>query len=169
MGTFPGGSNDESRDEQRRDAFAQLLRSGKTVFQVVPDIQLLRWEKVVWNAAWNSLTTLTLCTTHSWLNSSPEAAAMTRKLMIQVIDVGRAIGVPLDHGLTDRLIDKILALPPIYSSMKVDYDCGKPMEVDIILGYPVRKGRELGLDISIAETLYTLLVAINNRVMENQK
>lgn len=167
IGTFPGTEENSSRDQQRLEAFAELLTNGKTIFQVVPDIQVLRWEKVVWNAAWNSLTTLTLCDTHSWLGSSSDSTPMTRRLMGEVIDVGKALGVPLDHSLEDKLIDKILSMPPIYSSMKADYDNGKPMEVEIILGYPVRKGRELGVEISVLETIYALLVAINKRVMES--
>lgn len=167
IGTFPGAAEHSSRDQKRLEIFAELLTNGRTVFQVVPDIQVLRWEKVVWNAAWNSLTTLTLCDTHSWLSSSSDSTPMTRKLMGQVIDVGKALGVPLDHSLEDKLINKILSMPPIYSSMKADYDNGKPMEVDIILGYPVRKGRELGVDIFVLETIYALLVAINKRVMKS--
>lgn len=38
------------------------------------------------------------------------------------------------------------------------------MEVDIVLGYPVRKGTELGIDVTTIETVYVLLTAINKRL-----
>ncbi|GJC94511.1 2-dehydropantoate 2-reductase [Colletotrichum higginsianum] len=164
IGLYPNEA-DPSVERQRLDSFAALLTEGNTVFQVVPDIQVQRWEKVVWNAAWNSLTTLTLLDTHSWLGSSPDATPMTRRLMGEVVDVARACGVPLDHGLVDTLIDKILAMQPIGSSMQNDFKAGRPMEVDIILGYPYRKGKELGIATPTLDTIYVILTGTNLRLL----
>jgi 2-dehydropantoate 2-reductase len=165
IGLFPNAAVDAAVEQRRLDEFAGLLTTGKTVFQVVPNIQVQRWEKVVWNAAWNSLTTLTLLDTHAWLSSSPDATPMTRRLMAEVIDVARACGVPIEHELIDRLLAKILAMPPIGSSMMVDFQNGRPIEVEIILGYPVRKSRELGVPAPTVETLYIVLTAVNKRLM----
>lgn len=130
----------------------------------MPNVQVQRWEKVVWNVAWNSLTTLTLMTTHDWLSSSEDSTPMTRRLMTEVINVAKKCDVPLDDALPDRLIEKILAMHAIGSSMQLDYKNGRPMEVDIILGYPVKKGRELGVSIPTLETIYTILRAVNLRI-----
>ena len=89
---------------------------------------------------------------------------MTRKLMREVIDVARACDVPIKDELINELIDKILAMQPIGSSMQTDCKMDRPMEVEIILGTPVRKGRELGVPTPILEVLYTLLMAINTRM-----
>lgn len=132
----------------------------------MPDVQVQRWEKVVWNAAWNSLTTLAMLDTHAWLGSSPGATPMTRRLMCEVIDVAQKCGVPLEHSLADRLIEKILNMHTIGSSMQTDAKNGKPMEVEIILGYPVRKGKELGLNIPTIETIYLILTAMNQKFIK---
>lgn len=165
IGLFPNPGADQAREEARLDAFAALLTAGQTVFQKAPDIQVLRWEKVVWNAAWNSLTTLTLMDTHAWLSSSEDATPMTKGIMTEVITVGRRLGVPLDDGLIDRLFEKILGMPPIGSSMRTDFENGRPMEVDVILGYPVQKAKELGIAVPTIRTLYALLTAINKRLV----
>lgn len=165
VGLYPNKNGDPSLDKDRLEQFASLLSAGKTVFQIVPDIQVQRWEKVVWNAAWNSLTTLTLMDTHSWLTSSEDATPMTRKLMKEVIDVARAVGVPIEYELIGRLLEKIWSMPPIGSSMRTDYENGKPLEVDVILGYVVRRGRELRVNVATAETLYVVLTAINKRLL----
>ncbi|KAI8624998.1 2-dehydropantoate 2-reductase [Xylariaceae sp. FL1651] len=166
IGLFPNKSVNESVEKGRLDKFASLLTQGKTVFQVVPNIQVQRWEKVVWNAAWNSLTTLTMLDTHSWLNSSPSATPLTRRLMHEVIDVAQKCDVPLEYSLADRLIDKILNMHAIGSSMQTDAKNEKPMEVEIILGYPVAKGKELGLSIPTIETIYTILTGMNQRFLK---
>ncbi|KAH6950098.1 enolase C-terminal domain-like protein [Fusarium avenaceum] len=168
VGLYPNKAGDETSDTQRLSQFESLLSIGKTIFQIVPNIQVQRWEKVVWNAAWNSLTALTLMDTHSWLSSSDLSTPMTRKLMKEVINVANALSVPLEDELIDKLIDKILRMPPIGSSMRTDYENDKPMEVEVILGYPVKKGRELGIDVSTIETLYTVLLAINKRLIGAQ-
>ena len=167
IGLFSNENGDQSADTQRLNEFAGLLTTGKTVFQIVPNIQVQRWEKVVWNVAWNSLTTLTLLDTHSWLKSSPGADPMTRRLMAEVINVAQKCGVPIEHSLTDRLVEKILGMPPIGSSMQNDFKANKPMEVDIILGYPVEKGLELGVPIPTLETIYLILKGANLRILRD--
>ena len=130
----------------------------------MPNVQVQRWEKVVWNVAWNSLTTLTLLDTHAWLSSSEDAVPLTRTLMKEVIDVARALEVPLDYELIDKLLKRIMSIATTTTSMRTDYENGRPMEVDIILGYPVKKGRELGIDVKTLETIYVLLTAVNKRI-----
>ena len=119
---------------------------------------------MVWNVAWNSLTTLTLLDTHAWLSSSEDAVPLTRTLMKEVIDVARALEVPLDYELIDKLLKRIMSIATTTTSMRTDYENGRPMEVDIILGYPVKKGRELGIDVKTLETIYVLLTAVNKRI-----
>jgi 2-dehydropantoate 2-reductase len=165
VGLYPNKSTSATTDAQHLSQFESLLSIGKTIFQIVPSIQVQRWEKVVWNAAWNSLTALTLLDTHTWLTSSDLSTPMTRRLMKEVIDVANALDVPLKYDLIDRLMDKIWSMQPIGSSMRTDCENGKPMEVEVILGYPVRKGRELGVDVATIETLYTVLLGINKRLM----
>ncbi|KAK0388575.1 hypothetical protein NLU13_4818 [Sarocladium strictum] len=166
IGLFPNEAGDQTSEKHRLDDFARLLTGGRARFQVVENIQVQRWEKVVWNVAWNSLTTLTLCDTQTWLHSSPQAQPMTRRLMCEVIDVAQRCGVPIKHGLADEQIAMVTGLGPIGSSMQTDYKAGRPMEVEIILGYPVRKARELNMQTPTLETIYLILTAINGRLLK---
>ncbi|GIJ89104.1 hypothetical protein Asppvi_008033 [Aspergillus pseudoviridinutans] len=163
IGLFPNASLDGSVEKARLDEFTSFLTAGGTKFQVVENMQLPRWEKVVWNAAWNSITALTMVDTQTWLTSSVEATPLTRRLMREVIAVGRGCGVDLDEGLVDRLMDKINALPGIGSSMQVDCRNGRPMEIEVILGVPLRRAKELGIDTPVLETLTCLLRAVDGR------
>ena len=164
IGIFGNPTIDHATEQAKLDEFTSLLREGKTPFSVEENVQIKRWSKVVWNCAWNSLTALTMLDTHSWLKSSPDSTPMTRTLMQEVINVASACDVPMKDELIDELMDKILAMQPIGSSMQTDCKMGKPMEVEIILGTPVRKGRELGVPTPVLEVLYTLLMAINTRM-----
>lgn len=80
--------------------------------------------------------------------------------------MGRACGVDIKYELIDILISKAQSLPGIVSSMLTDARCGRQMEVEVIVGTPVRKARELGIDVPVLQTLYALLVAVNYRMQQ---
>ncbi|KAJ5585618.1 uncharacterized protein N7459_005418 [Penicillium hispanicum] len=164
LGLFPNPEIDHAIEMQRLQAFANLLEQGQTRFQILEDIQRKRWEKVVWNAAWNSLTALTLVDTQTWLHSSSDADSFTRQLMREVIHIARGCGIQIADELVDQLMDRINALPGIGSSMQTDCKNGPPMEIDVIIGFPVRKSRELGIPAPYLEALYVILRAVDDRL-----
>lgn len=108
-------------------------------------------------------TTLTFVDTQTWL-ASPEAMEMTKRLMLEVISVGQRCGVPLKNELVDVLIARILSLPGIFSSMYVDAKEGRKLEIDVILGFPMKKAKEFGMDAPTLATLYALLKAVDGRL-----
>ncbi|RMZ84166.1 hypothetical protein DV738_g573, partial [Chaetothyriales sp. CBS 135597] len=167
IGIFiPPGSDAATPAQQ--DALARfngLLEHGKSPFTVCEHIQTQRWKKVIWNCAWNPLTALTACDTQEWLKSSEMAVPMTRRVMDEAIDVARAAGVPdVDHDLVDELLKRINALPGLYASMYYDTVSGGAMEVEVILGNPVRKAKELGVSTPTLDILYALVKAIDIRM-----
>lgn len=168
VGLFPHTKLDQQVEQQRLDQFVRLLRNGGTSYEVKDDIQVQRWQKVVWNAAWNPLTTLTGVNTQTWLRT-PEAMTMTKRLMREVIDVGRQCGVALDDVLVDTLIDRILAMPGILSSMHEDAKQGRPLEVDVILGHPMKKAQELGMDVPTLSAVYAMTMAVNGRIVQGKQ
>lgn len=147
--------------------FAALLKNGGTKLNVEENIQIKRWEKVVWNAAWNPLTTLTGVAVQTFLQSSPEAMSTTRQLMREMIDIAQHCHVPLKHDLAEHLIDKVISMPPIFSSMYQDAKEGRSLEVEVILGTPMRKAREFGIEnqVPVLRTIYATTVAINQRLL----
>jgi 2-dehydropantoate 2-reductase len=162
LGLFPNPKLDVALEEERLQGLASLLRDGGTNVQVLPEIQTARWKKVIWNMAWNSLTTLTGTDTESWLTSSDLSTPVTHRLMTEAIEVARALGVPgIEYELADQLIAKVKPLGKLYSSMYHDSRAARPMEVEVILGNAVRKGRALGLAIPTLETLYAILLAVD--------
>jgi ketopantoate reductase len=116
--------------------------------------------------AWNALTTLTQQNTQEWLSSSKESVSITKRLMREVISVARRAGVTLEYGLVDILMEKIQGMPGIESSMQVDAREGRRLEVDVILGTPMRMAREFGMDVPTLATVYALTVAVDLRIKQ---
>ncbi|KAK4624156.1 Oxidoreductase AFT12-1 [Fulvia fulva] len=167
IGLFPTPTSSSDPRQARLDRFAELLRNGGTKFNFEADVQIKRWEKVVWNAAWNPLTTLTGAPVQDFLNATPEALVMTKQLMQEVISVAQRCGVPLKEGLAEELIDKVMAMQtPIFSSMYQDAKEGRPLEVDVILGTPMRRAKELGMEdkVPVLRAIYAMTMAVNGRL-----
>lgn len=107
--------------------------------------------------------------TQTWLHSSPEAMEMTKQLMGEMIDVAKRLGVGIDHDLVGRLMEKILSMKGVYSSMYVDSQEGRPLEVDVILGTAVRKAREFGIEVPVLKMVYAMTVAVDRRIGSNKQ
>ncbi|KXS99485.1 hypothetical protein AC578_3777 [Pseudocercospora eumusae] len=168
MGLYSNPTIDSSLEQKRLDGFATLLKVGNSPFSIEENIQIRRWEKVVWNVAWNPLTTLSGLQVQKWLNTSPEAMSFTRNLMEDTIKVARRLGVPLKDGLAEELINRVLPMPLIFSSMYVDAKEGKPLEIDVIVGFPMKKAKEFGMDVPALTAVYALTNAVNARLEEAQ-
>lgn len=166
IGLYKNSALDSALEAERLKTFASLLEEGQTIFQVEDDIQRKRWEKVVWNAAWNPLTTLTLVDTKTWLESSDQAHAMTIRLMHEMIDIAQRCGVPLTYELADELMAKVKTMGRIGSSMQQDAKAGRPLEVDVILGHPVEKAIEFGIDTPVLDIVFALTTAVHRRIVE---
>lgn len=87
--------------------------------------------------------------------------------MREVIDVGRRCGVSLEYGLIDQLMARVNSYAGIGSSMQTDCKNGRPMEIDVILGFPLKKARQFGMETPVLETLHTLLRAVDFRLQSN--
>jgi 2-dehydropantoate 2-reductase len=168
----PEGSRKQPSQEEllRRDHFVELLKNGGGEPEIVEDIQSQRWKKVVWNCAWNSLTSLTRLDTSTMLSSTPYTTPLVHRLMREVIKVGETKGLIMhtvdatgkQRDLVDELMEKV-SVRPLGSSMWNDLEAGKRIEVEVILGHPLREAKRLGVDTPVLETLYCLLAAADAR------
>ena len=171
IGLYHNSRVHSQTEYNRLTTFEGLLKGGGTKFSIEDNIQIKRWEKVVWNAAWNPLTALTGLPVQSFYSSTtPEAQDLCYSLMEDVISVGRALGVPLKDELAKELVEKVLAMSsPIYSSMYQDVQAGRALETEVIVGYPMKKARELGLQVPSLRAIYALIVGVDGRLTGEAK
>lgn len=55
IGLFANPGSSVEQERTKLEHFAEIMRQGGTNIAVEEDVQMKRWEKVVWNAAWNSI------------------------------------------------------------------------------------------------------------------
>ena len=70
-----------------------------------------------------------------------------------------------ERSLSPHVITQMLTqteqMPPYRTSMKLDYDAGRPLEIDAILSKPIRTAQTLGVAVPAMTMLHQQLSFIN--------
>ncbi|WVF66939.1 hypothetical protein IAT40_001682 [Kwoniella sp. CBS 6097] len=154
---------DKKEEDGKLAKLVGWLEAGKGDCTVTEDIQSERWVKVIWNCCWNSLTTATRLKTGPFFDSSSQALPLCYTIMEEVCAVAKAKGLTIPDGTVEKLIKQCtdVAYPGLPSSMMADNNAKRPMEVEVILGTPVREGQRLGVPVPTLTAIYTIVKALD--------
>jgi len=92
-----------------------------------------------------------------------EGAAFVRQAMREVIEVAAAAGHNLPPAMVDQYIDGTRRAPAYKTSMALDFENGRALETEVILGNVVRAGRRETVAMPALEALYALLKMVEAR------
>ena len=138
-----------------------ILRSAGIPVQTVGDLHQARWKKLVWNIPFNGLTVVHNALTDQLLKNSV-TRKLCRTLMEEVVQAAAHCTRPIERAFIDRMIADTENMSPYAPSMKLDYDRGRPMEIEAIYGNPVRTARAAGTVMPATEDLYNQLKELNS-------
>jgi 2-dehydropantoate 2-reductase len=150
LGRYPNGPSAAA------DRLAALFNGGGIGCKLTEDVVGARWQKAVWNASFNPISIVGGALDSAVILGTPESTAFVQRAMEEVCTVAAAAGHPMHPKLIEQLINATRAIPPYYTSMAQDYQSGRPMEIEAILGNTVRAARKHGVSTPILETLYAL-------------
>jgi 2-dehydropantoate 2-reductase len=97
---------------------------------------------------------------------NPESLELARKVMEEVCLIAEAAGHPLLGEIVQQNIDGTRAMAPYKSSMLVDFEAARPMEVEAILGNGLRVAERHGVSAPHMESLYGLLMLVDSKIRE---
>jgi len=131
-------------------------------------LQLVRWHKIAINASMNPSSVLSGGTDNASMSKDPELYEHLRGVMEEVLTTApKIVGKPFPKTFaTSEAILRSTQRNPSGSkpSMQLDWEQGKKMELEVILGNPIRLARDKGLEMPRMQTLYALLkMAQKNR------
>ncbi|KAH9924313.1 ketopantoate reductase PanE/ApbA C terminal-domain-containing protein [Epithele typhae] len=163
-------SEDTSREAL--DELCTLFQTGGSAVEAAPDTDVARWRKVLWNASFSTICTLTRAHVGAVLALEPSRAAL-RDIMFEVLAVARASLEPsslVNEVLSDVVVDAIIehenAASIFRPSMLVDLDCGRPMEVQAIVGGVLKRARANGVSTPKLDLVYAGLEVIQNGLLK---
>ena len=93
----------DSRESDRAQAIAEIFRRAGIMGELSHNIMLLRWDKLVWNGAFNTVTTLTRRRVGALLDD-PEGLRLVCKLMREIIDAARAEDYEIGYECIDTYL-----------------------------------------------------------------
>lgn len=108
------------------------------------DLVSARWQKLVWNMPFNGLSVALDAGTDA-LMSDPGTRALAASLMGEVEAVAEAHGHPIGDGFIDRMLANTEAMTPYATSMKLDFDAHRPLELPTIYDAPLEVAAALGV------------------------
>lgn len=124
--------------------------------QYTRNIRRELWRKLVINNGVNPLSALTGLDTRA-LTSHPEFSAIVYGLMQEAARAARADGVRLGKRDIDEMFALIRDFEPIKTSMLVDRERQRPLELEAICGAVRVRSRQLHLAAPCTEVVYALL------------
>jgi 2-dehydropantoate 2-reductase len=154
LGQFVEGST------AKAEPVLSLFKHCKIECNLLQSLQCGRWEKLVWNVPFNGLGAVLDLTTDR-LVGDETGLELVRRIMNEVVLAAKGQGVTLAENVVEEKINHTLNMGPYRSSMQIDRQLRRPMEVEAILGEPVRAANRAGIPVPYMTMLYQLGKLVN--------
>jgi 2-dehydropantoate 2-reductase len=145
------GEPDGSRSERAR-AIAEALIAAGFRCPVTTRMRHEIWVKLIGNVAFNPISALTGGTLEE-LARDPEVAPTVRTIMAETEAVAARLGIELPISIDQRMAgaEKVGAHK---TSMLQDYEAGRPMEIEAVVGAVVELGDRVGVPMPATKAVY---------------
>ncbi|KIW10543.1 hypothetical protein PV08_11507 [Exophiala spinifera] len=148
---------------------AQTARKSGAECVLAEDIVAARWRKLLWNGSFNTICAVLRMPVGELL-SSPGRSTLLEPAMREIAAIGTAAGY--GEALTEDVVRLLLhdtpESSPFRPSMLVHLEKGQPLELDVILGAPLRVAREKGVNTPVLSQIYELLKVVQWQLLRQQ-
>ncbi|HKA62074.1 MAG TPA: 2-dehydropantoate 2-reductase [Methylomirabilota bacterium] len=128
----------DGRVTERARAFLASCQKASIPVELVTDVGRALWDKYVFLTTHAGMTALTRCPA-GVLRAVPEVRELYRRIVTEIVAIGRAAGAPVDESMLDqgmKFLDGVA--PNAYSSLHHDLTQGKRLELEALHGHVVR-------------------------------
>lgn len=157
IGKFGGGDSEKGR------FLADLFRKGNVEAEYTENIARFRWKKLLWNTPFNTVPVLGGGLDTGEMCDGGAVEELCMKLMRETALTAKAAGHEFPEEDLAATMEYTRHFPPYKSSMLVDYEAGRALEAEAILGNVCRIADRLGADTPCLHTCYALLKSISDR------
>lgn len=152
LGEYTPNYHPTGISERMRQIANDFERAGIPT-KLVEDLLLARWQKLVWNIPYNGLSVVLNATTNE-LMANRSARSLVEQLMTEVVSGAAATHRIISDRFVQYMLDYTEKMKPYRTSMKIDYDEGRPLEVEAIVGNPWRIATAAGANLPLMGMLY---------------
>ncbi|MEA5502583.1 putative 2-dehydropantoate 2-reductase [Halotia wernerae UHCC 0503] len=144
---------------------ADDFNSAGIAIELAEDLLLARWKKLVWNIPYNGLSVILNARTDE-LMADVYTCRLVEQLMFEVTAGANSHGRNIPTSFIQKMLDYTVKMKPYRTSMKIDYDECRPLEVEAIFGNPLRKAQTAGTNLLQISCIYHQLKFLDTK---NQK
>ena len=141
---------------ERARAVAEAFVSAGVESRAVENLVTERWRKLLWNIPFNGLSIAAAATVDVVL-ADDGLRKLARDLMDEALDAARRLGHEIGADVADWQISRSYSMGAYQPSSLLDWQAGRPVEVEAIWGEPWRQGVGAGAVMPRVEMLYQLL------------
>ncbi|KAA0873551.1 ketopantoate reductase family protein [Nitrincola tapanii] len=157
LGSWPNHA-ESSEQEGFLKHLVEVFNQAQIPTQLAADIRYELWRKLIINNGVNPLSALTRLDTGA-LTRDPYYRQAVYQAMQEVAQVAPAEGVVLQTQDVEEMFKLICEFDPIKTSMLVDQEKGRPLELEAISGSVLQRAQRLGVHTPITALIYALLKA----------
>lgn len=152
FGPWPQGGTDDNLPE----ALQQAFDDAGIPTTLTPDIRVELWRKLMLNNSLNPLSAITSLDTRA-MCAHHYYGPVVRAIMRETLRAGQADGVALKDSDVDEMFELISNFNAIKTSMLVDREKDRPLELDGICGPVLARAARHGLAVPMTGLVYALL------------
>jgi 2-dehydropantoate 2-reductase len=147
---------------ERARAIADAFRAVEVEANAVDDLEGERWRKLLWNIPFNGLSIAAGATVADVLGDTG-LRALARSLMDEVLDAARQLGHEIPDSYADWQLERSDSMGAYKPSSMIDFELGRPVEVEAIWGEPLRQGLAAGAKMAKLEMLHGIIRHVAER------
>ncbi|MBP0017156.1 MAG: putative 2-dehydropantoate 2-reductase [Cyanobacteria bacterium SBLK] len=146
----------------RMEAIAADFTKANIEIVLKEDLLQSRWEKLVWNIPYNSLSVILDATTQEMMGDR-YSRQLVEEIMQEVAIGAKSCDREINQGFIAKMLSHTEKMKPYLTSMKLDYNFKRPLEIEGILGNALKMAREKKIDLPKISLLYQQLHFLDAR------
>jgi 2-dehydropantoate 2-reductase len=151
--------------EHQREAkkIVEIFQSAGIETEYTENLRKARWEKLFWNIAFNTLSVLGNQATTDELIQSPYTEELAKFLMLDIYKIAQHEKNAPNKKIVQDMIERTRKMKPYKTSMLIDFENKKPMEIDAIVGEPLNLAKKYKIDTPYLKFCYNLLKFLDKK------
>lgn len=147
--------------QARTHEIAEEFKGSGIKCTVAEDLALEQWRKLVWNVPFNGLSILAGGIDTAAILADEDLRQSTIALMEEVIAAANKCGHALPITAVAEQMKQTETMGAYKPSTLLDFEAGKPLEIEAIWGEPLRRALAAGATTPRMEIVYSLLKSID--------
>ena len=147
---------------------ATMFEKAGIVCELGNNLRLFRWQKLLWNVPFNPLSVVCGGVTTDLIMGNENLVTLSKCLMKEVQAIAKAEGLEISDLEIDDMIARTRKMQPYKTSMVLDYQSKKAMEVEAILLEPIKIAKNLGVPVPYINQLHAVLDFYNQANLGEQ-